>query len=186
MEFIGYGLCVGLGGLLLFAFSWRLHKKSLALLAQIRQELEASQQVLANAAAAPVAVPAPAEPADRYIELPDGVMGLASDYERRDDGKLVRRDRWKTGFGNIVTILKGSRSEYEIADIVEMVRALAVTARADYESGGDGTAGSAPVWGPCPDKCNDGMLRKGEECPRCDGRGEIVIEEPVAKPNEVA
>jgi hypothetical protein len=67
------------------------------------------------------------------------------DYETRDDGQRVRKDRWKTGIQNIVTILKGSRSGFEIDEVVEMVRKLAEFSRADYESGGNGMAMSVPL-----------------------------------------
>jgi hypothetical protein len=34
----------------------------------------------------------------------------------------LQPDRWEVGFRNIVTILIGSRTEFDIADIVEKVR----------------------------------------------------------------
>ncbi|WP_337590028.1 dTMP kinase [Variovorax sp. JS1663] len=51
------------------------------------------------------------------------------DYERREDGKVVRKDRWEWGMRNIVTILLGPRHKFEIHDIVESVRALAERAK---------------------------------------------------------
>lgn len=45
------------------------------------------------------------------------------DYEFRKDGKLVRKDRWERGIGNIAAIL--NISHYEISDVVEKVRDLA-------------------------------------------------------------
>lgn len=47
------------------------------------------------------------------------------DYERREDGKVVRKDRWECAVRNIVTHLHGPRHKFEIDDIVETVRALA-------------------------------------------------------------
>jgi hypothetical protein len=46
------------------------------------------------------------------------------DYERRADGKVVRKDRWEWGVRNIASILVGARSEFEIDDIVAKVREL--------------------------------------------------------------
>lgn len=51
--------------------------------------------------------------------------GTPDDYERRDDGAIVRKDRWKRGIQDIACILVGARAEYEIPDIVERVRKLA-------------------------------------------------------------
>jgi len=45
------------------------------------------------------------------------------DYEFRDDGALVRKDRWMRGVQDIACILFGGRS-FEIAEVVERVRQL--------------------------------------------------------------
>lgn len=44
------------------------------------------------------------------------------EYEIRADGNRVRKDRWETGFRNIVTWTVGPRTEFEIDDIVALVR----------------------------------------------------------------
>jgi hypothetical protein len=44
------------------------------------------------------------------------------DYEFRDDGKVVRKDRWETTVRNIVSILGWSRQEFELPDVVAEVR----------------------------------------------------------------
>lgn len=44
------------------------------------------------------------------------------DYEFRNDGKIVRKDRWEMGIRNISSIL--SLREIEVADVVERVREL--------------------------------------------------------------
>lgn len=44
------------------------------------------------------------------------------DYEFRDDGKVVRKDRWETAVRNIVSILGWSRREFELPEVVEEVR----------------------------------------------------------------
>lgn len=46
------------------------------------------------------------------------------DYEFRDDGKVVRKDRWEMGLRNIASIIGWSRREYEIPEVVEEVRRL--------------------------------------------------------------
>lgn len=44
------------------------------------------------------------------------------DYEFRQDGKIVRKDRWETAVRNIVSILGWSRRDFELPDVVEEVR----------------------------------------------------------------
>lgn len=44
------------------------------------------------------------------------------DYEFRDDGKVVRKDRWETAVRKIVSILGWSRRDFEIQDVVAEVR----------------------------------------------------------------
>lgn len=65
-------------------------------------------------------------------ELQDWIISLTAapspdhsgddEYETRGDGKRVRKDRWEIGFRNIVTHTVGPRTEFEIEDIVELVR----------------------------------------------------------------
>jgi hypothetical protein len=122
--------------------------------------------------------PASSEPEEKY-EMVDGFFVRSNDFETRADGVRVRKDRWEVGMRNIAGILTGPRAGFEIEDIVEKVRAIAKEARADYESGGKGIPGSAPVWGPCPAKCDRGSVRANGEwadCPTCDGQGEVVVE----------
>lgn len=49
------------------------------------------------------------------------------DYEFRADGKVARKDRWETAIHSIRYALGDERREFEIADIVGAVRALAAT-----------------------------------------------------------
>jgi len=42
------------------------------------------------------------------------------DYEFREDGEIVRKDRWKTGLLNISHIL--GFQNFEIQDVIELVR----------------------------------------------------------------
>jgi hypothetical protein len=46
------------------------------------------------------------------------------DYEFRDDGKVVRKDRWENGIRSIVTIVGMPRGDFEIDDLVDRVRRL--------------------------------------------------------------
>jgi hypothetical protein len=46
------------------------------------------------------------------------------EFETRDDGKVVRRDRWELGIRRIVALLWGNRHEFEVDDVVEAVRKL--------------------------------------------------------------
>jgi hypothetical protein len=161
---------------------------------------------IATAPPAPAPEPVPATPETRGCEgcgncrstaqvpekeqfetLPNGSFVRSADYETRADGKRVRKDRWETGMRNIATILTGPRNEFEIDDLVEKVRVLAQSARADYESGGNGIPGSAPVWGPCPAQCDGGLVvMKGidTDCPTCEGRGRVVVEPALAPAEE--
>ena len=45
------------------------------------------------------------------------------DYEFREDGKLVRKDRWETGIRRIATTL-GIRGEFEIDDVLQKIDEL--------------------------------------------------------------
>lgn len=130
--------------------------------------------------------PAASEPEEKY-EMWDGRLVRTSDYETRADGERVRKDRWEVGMRNIACILTGPRAGFEIEDIVEKVRVIAKEARADYESGGKGIPGSAPVWGPCPAKCDHGnVIVDGvdADCPTCHGRGKVVLEPAVTSTEE--
>lgn len=44
------------------------------------------------------------------------------DYEFRDDGKVVRKDRWEVAVRNVVSIIGWSRREFELSEVVEEVR----------------------------------------------------------------
>ncbi|WP_292802879.1 hypothetical protein [Methylotenera sp.] len=62
---------------------------------------------------------------ERDFRLPEFRDADPNDYEFRDDGKVVRKDRWKTGVHNIASAVgANSRDGFEIDDIVERVRKL--------------------------------------------------------------
>lgn len=46
------------------------------------------------------------------------------DYEFRDDGKIVRKDRFERGMRDIASIIFGPRHGYEIDDVVAAVHRL--------------------------------------------------------------
>ena len=50
-----------------------------------------------------------------------------ADYEFRDDGQIVRKDRWEMGIRRIRGHLGDPRREFEIDDIVSAVEALVST-----------------------------------------------------------
>ena len=49
------------------------------------------------------------------------------DYEFRDDGKIVRKDRWEMAVRSIRSALGDDRREFEIDDVVRAVRAVVAT-----------------------------------------------------------
>jgi hypothetical protein len=44
------------------------------------------------------------------------------DYEFRDDGKVVRKDRWEMTVRSVVSILGWSRREFELPEVVKELR----------------------------------------------------------------
>lgn len=58
-----------------------------------------------------------------------------NDTERRADGQLVSRKRWEEGFRHIVSAVVGPRTEFEIPEIVELVRAKFTPAPATGSGG---------------------------------------------------
>lgn len=50
-------------------------------------------------------------------------------YERRADGKVVAKDRWKVAVANIWSALGGARVDFEIDDVVDRVRYLIAGAK---------------------------------------------------------
>ena len=61
---------------------------------------------------------------ERDFRMPEFRDADPADYEFRNDGKIVRKDRWQTGIMNIASIVGGPRWEYEIHEVVERVQAL--------------------------------------------------------------
>lgn len=100
------------------------------------------------------------------------------DYEFRDDGKVVRKDRWETTVRNIVSILGWSRREFELPEVVAEVRSrldCGIDGDEEYESWFIGTER------PC-ETCNgEGTIDErlggysfsnpAADCPDCGGTG---------------
>lgn len=55
------------------------------------------------------------------------------DYEFRDDGKIVRKDRWEMAVRSIRSALGDERREFEIADVVSAVRGVVASIPAPPE-----------------------------------------------------
>lgn len=59
---------------------------------------------------------------------------LASALEVRDDGEVVRKDRWEWAVRRIVALLWGNRKAFECDEVVEAVRDLIPLADGDDEA----------------------------------------------------
>jgi hypothetical protein len=70
---------------------------------------------------------------ERDLRIPEFKDSKLEDLEFRDDGAIVRKDRWETGICSIACILTGGAREFEIPDLVERVRALQDAAEAAQE-----------------------------------------------------
>lgn len=64
---------------------------------------------------------------ERDLRIPEFRDAVLEDLEFRDDGKIVRKDRWETGIRRIRRALGDHRREFEIDDIVHAVEALVAT-----------------------------------------------------------
>lgn len=74
---------------------------------------------------------------------PEFVGADPKDYEFRNDGKIVRKDRWQNGIHRIRSILGDDRREFEIDDIVMAVEAVTGLVPAPTDSDCDGLDGAA-------------------------------------------
>lgn len=63
---------------------------------------------------------------ERDLRMPQFRDADPEDLEFRDDGKLVRKDRWETGFQKVANAMKMNRgSGFEIPDVVDAVVEMA-------------------------------------------------------------
>lgn len=59
---------------------------------------------------------------ERDLRAPDLRDADPKDYEFREDGAVVRKDRWERGMRAIASTVIGDRREWEISEVVEIVR----------------------------------------------------------------
>lgn len=64
---------------------------------------------------------------EQDLRHPDFARGEPDDYEFRDDGKIVRKDRWEMGIRSIASALR--MHSWEISEVVEAVEALVEKAK---------------------------------------------------------
>lgn len=62
---------------------------------------------------------------------PEFLHAKVEDYEIRNDGKVVRKDRWEMGIRKIASILRMGH-DWEISEIVQAVEALELAANPKY------------------------------------------------------
>lgn len=68
---------------------------------------------------------------ERDFRMPEFRDADPNDYEIRDDGKIVRKDRWETGVRRIASRVSrsrldpSSRFEWEVVDVINEVNRLA-------------------------------------------------------------
>lgn len=66
------------------------------------------------------------------FRMPEYKDAKPEDYEFRNDGKLVRKDRWKTGINKIRhRVGIGIREDWEIKDVILKVEKLATPLSAE-------------------------------------------------------
>ncbi len=62
---------------------------------------------------------------EKDFRMPEFIDAKPEDYEFREDGKLVRKDRWYRAVISIASIVGISVREFEIEDVIESVRKIA-------------------------------------------------------------
>lgn len=67
------------------------------------------------------------EVTERDFRMPQFRDEDPADYEFRDDGKIVRKDRWESGIQSIRSALGDNRRGFEIEEVVSAVKAMAAT-----------------------------------------------------------
>ncbi|ENO98640.1 MAG: hypothetical protein QMB75_08855 [Thauera sp.] len=74
---------------------------------------------------------------ERDFRMPEFRDADPDDYEFREDGKIVRKDRWEMGIRRIRTALGDTRREFEIDDVIQAVKALVAAQPPLPDEGGD-------------------------------------------------
>lgn len=65
------------------------------------------------------------EVTEQDFRMPEFRDARVEDYEFRDDGKLVRKDRWERAVQSIRHLVGNNKREFEIDEVIEAVRVLA-------------------------------------------------------------
>lgn len=74
---------------------------------------------------------------EQDFRRPEFINANPDDYEFRDDGAIVRKDRWENAVRSIRNRLGDYRREFEVSDVVEAVKALVASIeRPDEEESG--------------------------------------------------
>lgn len=101
------------------------------------------------------------------------------DYEFRDDGKVVRKDRWEMTVRNIVSIIGWSRRDFELPDVVAEVRRrtdCGIDGSEEYDSwlaGGERICETCQGEGTIDERLGGyPFSNPAATCPDCDGTGE--------------
>ena len=64
------------------------------------------------------------EVTERDLRAAEYSDGKPDEYEFRNDGKIVRKDRFQRGMRDIAAIVFGCGHDYEIADVVKAIHRL--------------------------------------------------------------
>jgi hypothetical protein len=59
---------------------------------------------------------------EKDFRKPEFIDANPEDYEFRENGEIVRKDRWEAGIRNIVGLLGMSSRNFDIDDVVEEIR----------------------------------------------------------------
>lgn len=76
----------------------------------------------------------PKQVTERDFRRPEFRDADPNDYEFREDGAIVRKDRWEQGIRSIAGQEGMSGTKFEVADIVAKVDEMAKTLRAVYRN----------------------------------------------------
>lgn len=89
------------------------------------------------------------EVTERDIRMPEFRDARLEDLEFRNDGKIVRKDRWETGIHRIRCALGDHRREFEIDDVVQAVEAMVATFPVPPDEDSDCDGGSRAGYEDC-------------------------------------
>lgn len=64
------------------------------------------------------------EVTERDLRMPEFRDAKPEDLEFRDDGKLVRKDRWEVALRNVVSAIGWARREFEVHEVSAEVRRI--------------------------------------------------------------